>query len=193
MVTEVAEKPLSFDAYLQHADGSDQRHELVDGRLISMPPPTFRHLLIAKYLEQLLDREIRRLGLPWLCLREAGLRTGVRKSRLMDLCVVSDAQVRETLHRSAVFDAPPLLAVEVVSEESVKRDYRYKRSEYAAVEVPEYWIVDPLRERVTVLVLEEGLYEESVFAGDDSVVSPLFAELTVPAGALLNPASTTTP
>ena len=36
----------------------------------------------------------------------------------------------EMLKESAVFDMPPLLAVEIVSPESVKRDYRYKRSEY---------------------------------------------------------------
>ncbi|QZZ23493.1 Uma2 family endonuclease [Leptothermofonsia sichuanensis E412] len=29
-----------------------------------------------------------------------------------------------------------------------KRDYRYKRSEYAALEVPEYWIVDPLDAKI---------------------------------------------
>ena len=187
MATHVAEKLLSFDAYLHHHDETDQRYELVDGVLSCMSPPTLRHLLIAKFLEQLLDREIQRLGLDWLCLREAGLRTGVRKSRLMDVCVVTREQAGEILHRPAVFETPPRLAVEVVSEESVKRDYRYKRSEYAAVEVPEYWIVDPLRETVSVLLLEEGLYEVTEFSGETRVVSRLFNELATTANEMLNP------
>ncbi|GAB4539170.1 MAG: hypothetical protein Tsb0014_29390 [Pleurocapsa sp.] len=49
------------------------------------------------------------------------------------------------------------------SPDSIKRDYRYKRSEYAALGVNEYWIVDPIEQRVTILVLDEGLYEETIF------------------------------
>lgn len=56
--------------------------------------------------------------------------------------------------------------VEVVSPDSVKRDYRYKRSEYVALEIPEYWIVDPLETKISVLLLEEGLYEETVFTSN---------------------------
>ncbi len=37
---------------------------------------------------------------------------------------------------------PPALIVEVVSPKQENRDYRHKRSEYAAQPIPEYWIVD---------------------------------------------------
>jgi Uma2 family endonuclease len=69
--------------------------------------------------------------------------------------------------------------IEVVSPDSVARDYRYKRTEYAALEIPEYWIVDPLESKVTVLVFNEGLYDETVFVGDQSLVSPTFPELVL--------------
>jgi Uma2 family endonuclease len=81
------------------------------------------------------------------------------------------------LERSAVTEIPPLLAVEVVSPESVNRDYRFKRSEYAALEIPEYWIVDPMKSKVTVLLWEEGLYEETVFTGNQNIVFRTFPEL----------------
>ena len=67
--------------------------------------------------------------------------------------------------------------MEIVSPESTKRDYRYKRSEYAALEVPEYWIVDPQENKVTILILNEGLYEETVFSGEETIISPTFSEL----------------
>jgi hypothetical protein len=51
----------------------------------------------------------------------------------------------------------PSLVVEVVSPKQDKRDYRYKRSAYAARQIPEYWIVDPILNKVTVLELVEGL------------------------------------
>lgn len=81
------------------------------------------------------------------------------------------------MERSAVTEIPPLLAVEVVSPESVNRDYRFKRSEYAALEIPEYWIVDPMKSKVTVLLWEEGLYEETVFTGNQNIVFRTFPEL----------------
>ena len=84
---------------------------------------------------------------------------------------------------------PPLLAVEVVSPKQENRDYRYKRTEYAARGIAEYWIVDPLAEplqgrieqRLTVLEWVEGLYEEKVYTGDNLIISTVLGnlELTV--------------
>ena len=169
----------TFEDYVAYDDGSENRYELVDGELVAMTPPTFRHMLIAKFVEQRLDAEIARLGLGWFCFREAGVRTGVRKSRLTDVYVLTSEQVSSLVNRAAIAQAPPLLAVEVVSSDSVTRDYRYKRTEYAALEIPEYWILDPLELKVTVLVFNEGLYDEAVFVGDQALVSPTFPELAL--------------
>ncbi len=71
---------------------------------------------------------------------------------------------------------PPALVVEVVSPGKVNRDrdYRYKRSEYAARNISEYWIVDPQVNRVAVLVLNEGLYDETIFEADKAIASSLY-------------------
>ena len=71
----------------------------------------------------------------------------------------------------------PLLVVEVVSPESVKRDYRYKRSEYAAIGIDEYWIVDPIQQQVSILILDEGLYEETIFTAEQKLVSTTLSEI----------------
>ncbi|UZQ55108.1 Uma2 family endonuclease [Trichothermofontia sichuanensis B231] len=170
---------LTFEDYLTYDDGTDNRYELIDGRLELMNPSRVEHFLIAKFLEQQLDAEIQRLSLPWLTFREAGVRTGFNKSRLTDLCIVTQEQAKELLGQAAVFQTAPLLIVEVVSPDLIARDYRYKRSEYAALEVPEYWIVDPLEAKVTVLRWEEGWYEELVLTGEQPIVSPTLPELTL--------------
>ncbi|MBE9109578.1 Uma2 family endonuclease [Nodosilinea sp. LEGE 07298] len=170
---------LTFEDYIAYDDGTENRYELVDGDLVKMPPPIMEHFLIAKFLEQALDTEIKRLQCPWLCFRESGVRTGLRKSRITDVSVVTLDQAQELKGRSVVFSTSPLLVIEVVSPDSVTRDYRYKRTEYAALEIPEYWIVDPLESKVTVLVFNEGLYDETVFVGDQSLVSPTFPELVL--------------
>ncbi|MBD2450858.1 Uma2 family endonuclease [Nostoc sp. FACHB-152] len=170
---------LTFEEYLKYDDGTGFHYELVDGRLELINIPTIEHLLIAKFLEQTLDAEILRLSSSWLTFRETGTRTGKNKSRLTDLCVVTQEQARDLLKASAVFETPPLMIVEVVSPDSIKRDYRYKRSEYAAVGVPEYWVVDPLELKITVLFLEEGFYEEEVFTADQKILSRTFPELAI--------------
>jgi len=170
---------LTFEQYLTYDDGTDNHYELVDGLMVLMNPPRIEHFLITKFLEQQLDTEIQRLSLPWLTFRETGVRTGYNKSRLTDLCVVTHEQAKELLGQSAVFQTPPRLIVEVVSPDSIVRDYRYKRSEYAVLEVPEYWIVDPLAEKVTILLWEEGLYEETGFLGTQTIASPTFPDLSL--------------
>lgn len=179
MISQATEHFYTFEEYLIYDDGTDNRYELVDGRLEIVNPPTIKHFLLSKFIEHLLDAEINRLGLDWLCFKETGVRTGRNRSRLTDICVVTSAQAQELMNESAVFETAPLLVVEVVSTESISRDYRRKRSEYAVLEIPEYWIVDPLKNQVCVLLLEDGLYEESVFTGNQPIVSQTFPKLSI--------------
>lgn len=57
---------------------------------------------------------------------------------------------------------PADVVMEVVSEgaENRKRDYESKRHDYARAGIAEYWIVDPVERRVTVLKLEGDTYVE---------------------------------
>lgn len=57
------------------------------------------------------------------------------------------------------------LVVEVVSESNRKLDTETTRSEYARAAIPEYWIVDPARERITVLTLVGDAYEVAAACG----------------------------
>ncbi|WP_319423238.1 Uma2 family endonuclease [Pleurocapsa sp. FMAR1] len=177
MTATTTTKIFSFEEYLQYDQDPDSRYELVDGKLELMNPPTFRHILISDFIQDAFKAEINRLKLPWLAIREGGIRTGWRKSRIADVYVVQKEQVMDLLDESGVLKTSPLLVVEVVSPESIKRDYRYKRSEYAAIEIDEYWIVDPIEQQVTILVLDEGLYEETIFTFEQELVSPTFTEI----------------
>jgi Uma2 family endonuclease len=179
MNTLVADKLCSFEDYLQYDDGSANRYELVNGKLEVMNPPRLEHFLIARFLEKALEAEISRKSLEWICFKDAGIRTGQQKSRLADICVVTLEQAQELSQKSLVFETPPLLVVEVVSPESVNRDYRYKRSEYAAAEIVEYWIVDPILNKLSLLHLEEGFYEETILTASQPIVSQVFPELTL--------------
>ncbi|MBE9168755.1 hypothetical protein IQ238_14980 [Pleurocapsales cyanobacterium LEGE 06147] len=56
----------------------------IGGWKIRIDEPT--HIqVIAKFIERELEREINCLNLPWLCIREGGIRTGWRKSTFSEL------------------------------------------------------------------------------------------------------------
>lgn len=67
----------------------------------------------------------------------------------------------------------PAIAIEIVSPGKTNRDrdYRYKRSEYAARGVAEYWIIDPDEAQITLLTLVDGFYEAVVLRNDDRIQS----------------------
>ena len=179
MTAITTERFHTFEEYIIYDDNTDNRYELVNGRLEAMTPPTFLHILICDLIRDSLKAEIDRLGLPLIATRESGIRTGFSKSRIADICVLTKEQVMNSLNAAGICNTPPILAVEVVSQESIKRDYRYKRSEYAASGVEEYWIVDPLEQQVTVLILDEGLYEEKIYTAEQKLISPTFTELNL--------------
>ena len=90
--------------------------------------------------------------------------------------------------REAVIDfnqTPPFLVLEVVSPSRKIDDYRSKRSEYGLLEIPEYWIVDPLAEKVTLGILDHSFYDLIEFQGEDSIQSPTFPHFNLTAAQIL--------
>ena len=182
--------PMTLAEYLNYNNGTDQRYELVNGALIAMPPESdlndrIASLLFAYFLKQ---------GIPFYCLRTGTeiVTSGSRATaRLPDLLILTEelAAALEGAPRATIFPdmPPPKLVVEIVSPgpENANRDYRYKRSEYAARGIVEYWVVDPHQEKVTILEWVTGLYEERVFSGAEPLQSPTFAPLTLTAENLL--------
>jgi len=75
------------------------------------------------------------------------------------------------------------LVVEIVSPDDPKRDLETKPHDYAAAGIPEYWIVNPLIDTITVLVLEGAEYIAfGVFGRSERAVSKHLAGFTVDVG-----------
>lgn len=90
---------------------------------------------------------------------------------------------------------PPQLAVEIVSpgsntDENYCRDYEWKRQQYQSWGIPEYWILDVQRQKVTVLILVEDQYQETVYSEKSLIQSDIFPELSLIASELLRPEET---
>ena len=52
------------------------------------------------------------------------------------------------------------LVMEIVSPDDPERDTHVKRRDYAEAGIPEYWIVNPVDETITVLTLAGDAYTE---------------------------------
>jgi len=185
-----AVKKLTLNEYLAYDDGTDAQYELVDGELVKMPPESDRNNLISLYL---LSQFLKFVPIQLIRHKDTelvviGNRTRVR---LPDLMILTQELYDAIAGGRATItpDMPsPAIVVEVVSPGKVNedRDYRYKRSEYAARGIPEYWIVDADKARITLLTLVDGLYEETVFEGTELIKSPTFPMLDLTAAKVLS-------
>ena len=171
---------MTLAEFLNYDDGIETLYELENGELIPMPSESEINRRIAMFLLIYFSQ----LGIPpqRLTMKTEVAVSGSRVSvRVPDLMVLSEELevALEGATRSIVMMEmpPPLLVVEVVSPNQEKRDYRYKRTEYAARGIAEYWIVDPMLKQVTILEWVEGLYEEKVYSGNDAIASSIFEEL----------------
>ena len=181
---------LRLAEYLVYSDGGDTRYELVAGELVPMALPTGRHVQIQKFLSQVFEAEIARQQLPWTVI-QGGL--GIQSPRgnrwatvrIPDVVVLPLEQWQEMGSREALIrleEPPLLLVVEVVSESSRAADYRAKQAEYCVLGIGEYWIVDPLEEKVSLLLLHEGWYDVLELQGSERLPSKVFVGLELQAG-----------
>jgi Uma2 family endonuclease len=176
---------MTFEDYLTYDDGLGTRFELVKGELVPMSLGTGKHGKVIKFLDDRLNAEIERLNFSWTSQR---LTVGIQSPRgnrwdtcrIPDITILSIEQWDAMEEREAIIRAhepPPKLVIEVVSPSTATDDYRTKRTEYAVLDISEYWIVDPIKSQVTVCTLSDGAYDDQVFFGDEPIVSATFPEL----------------
>lgn len=118
-------------------------------------------------------------------------------SRVPDVVVLPLEQWEAMADREAVIELnepPPPLVVEVVSTGTEITAHRKKRAEYNILGIPCYVLVDWLdfdqnkksvAQRVTVLNLVEGLYDEAIYRDHETVIIPTFPELKLTANQII--------
>ena len=75
---------------------------------------------------------------------------------------------------------PADICIEVVSKESVKRDYGMKFEEYEMSGVKEYWLIDPLRAMAQIYRLNDtGVYILQTLDADGDYRTPLLPQFAL--------------
>ena len=181
----IASDRLNFAEYLKYIDGTEQCYELVNGELIPMSLGTGQHGAVIKFLERNLEVDIAEQNQDWVVLPAL---VGVRSPkggrwdtcRIPDLVVMPREQWRSLQTCEAIIEInqpEPILVIEVVSESTKSTDYRAKRAEYSVLGILEYWVVDPLVNKITIFSLDDGWYELYEFTDNEILRSRTFPNL----------------
>jgi len=141
--------PCTEEEYL--ALDSNLLLEFSDGFLEVLPMPTTHHQRICAFHYNALN--------AWVTAHQLGevlfaaLRVRIRKGKYRE----PDVLFMKSEHAARIgneYWERPDLVIEIVSEKNRRHDLETKRDEYAQAGIPEYWIVDPEEETITVLVLK---------------------------------------
>lgn len=151
-----AKLTVSFDEYMEHY--AHDFYEWVDGELIPMSPQSYVHFKLIAYLFDVLRAylDLRAIGeviiAPFVMKLEA---TG--SGREPDLQIILKTNPGQRTETAMI--GPADICIEVVSQESVTRDYGDKLQEYEKAGVREYWLFDPARRAALFYRLnDEGVY-----------------------------------
>ena len=143
----------TYADYLRLPDDGT-RCEILEGVRAMTPSPFKRHQWVSSNLLFLLESFVR------------NTRVGRVFHPPFDVILAEDIVVQpdilfigktrtEIAQKRGVFGAPDLV-IEILSESHPERDTVRKLAIYGRHGVPEYWIVDPERDRIEVFVLEGG-------------------------------------
>jgi Uma2 family endonuclease len=149
---------MSYEEFLKWA-GEDTYAEWVDGEVILLMPPKEPHQTIVGLLYFLLQSlaSLREQSKVIVAPFEVFLPSRP-SSREPDILVITGERLQNLSEER--FSGGPDLVVEVVSEDSVRRDRVEKFLEYEREAVREYWLIDsrPRHRGLSVFVLEQGSF-----------------------------------
>jgi Uma2 family endonuclease len=178
---------MSFEEFLVWHPENGRRFELIHGVPREMPNPIGRHEDIAGYLSGELFVHLRQSNPSWFVPKSATVKPDREKTGYKPDVVVLDrsqlsAEPLWDSSSSVIHGATIPLIIEVVSQ-NWRDDYDYKFSDYEAMGIREYWIVDfraiassrvlgkPKQPTITVCELVDDGYELKRYYAGDSVVS----------------------
>ena len=144
--------PFTIDDIFALPEG--QRAELIDGQIYDMATPNRIHQTISFSIARTIADHIDAKNggcevymAPFAVIIQNDIKNYVEP----DICIICD---KDKLSDRGCEGAPDWI-IEIVSPSSRKIDYIIKNTAYSRAGVREYWIVDPVKERVTVYHYED--------------------------------------
>lgn len=154
-----------------------QRAELIDGKMYMMAPPKTIHQRLVSKLGQKIANYIDSKGgdcevfpAPFAVFLNKDDKNYVEP----DISVICD---RTKLDDKGCNGAPDWV-IEITSPSDPQRDYGIKLFKYRTAGVREYWIVNPMKETVTVFDMEKE-EKSNQYDFDDTICSCIYEDLNI--------------
>ena len=130
------------------------RAELIDGVIYDMAPPLSVHQLLSAKIHGYLARYIEKKSgscIPFFAPIGVQLDKDDKTIVEPDILIVCD---RNQITRRGIYGAPDFV-IEILSENTKKKDSYLKLMKYQNAGVREYWLVDPEKKKVIVYDFEQ--------------------------------------
>ena len=164
------------EQYLRLTNQTNHFIEFTDGYVEVLPMPTQKQQAISRFLFLAFLAFVQPRGGTVFY---APLRVRISAGRFREPDLVLLLDVNDPRNQNAFWLGADLV-VEIVSPDHMERDTSIKRSEYAEARIPEYWIVNPEGETITVLKLEDSNYvAHGIFHRGDIATSSLLHSFMV--------------
>jgi Uma2 family endonuclease len=140
-----AERPRVSYADLERMADDGRRYEIVDGELFDVTPsPSPLHQRVSKRLQRQLETYFETTGRGEVFDAPLDVILTPHDVFKPDIIVVRDPSQVST----RAIEGPPALRVEVLSPSTTNYDRSRKAPRYAALDIPRFWIVDPIERRI---------------------------------------------
>ncbi len=137
----------------------EQKADLIDGNFYIASPESIGHNGLVHWLDIVIGQFVEIRGLGKVTVNKVAYRLTPDTAPEPDLAFVRTERV--ACMKRGYVEGPPDLAIEIVSPDSVDRDYERKRQVYEEAGVVEYWIIDPEESTAVFLVRKGNRFEES--------------------------------
>jgi len=147
-------KTVTYEEWLRLPEVTDEIEEVVNGEIRLSPPHKWKHSqIVSRVYDQIRpqvdDRKVMVISASFgLIIRRDPL-----TSRIPDLAVF---ELSTMVEQDGYVHSAPQLVVEVLSPSNTRHEREEKLGDYAALGVPEVWVVSPEARTVEVLYLENG-------------------------------------
>ena len=165
---EALRKPEIYTIEDIYALPEGERAELIDGKIYNMALPNTKHQMLVSDLHYQIKDYIKRNN-GECSVFPAPFAVFLNENNINyvepDISVICD---KNKITDKGCNGAPDWV-IEIVSQSSKSMDYFKKLFQYRTSGVREYWIADPIKQRVTVYFFEKEFVEEYSFGTDISV------------------------
>jgi Uma2 family endonuclease len=175
-------KTVTYEEWLRMPEVTDAIEGVVNGEIRITPPAKWKHALLVTSISKSLESQI---DMDKALVLSTSFGLVIRKSpltsRVPDIAVF---ELESMVEQDGYIHSAPQLVVEVLSPANTRREREEKLGDYAAIGVPEVWVVSPEARTVEVLYLEDGFLRTAMVLNQGNLQPKRFPRVQVPVPAI---------